>query len=251
MDRALRICKRGHEVSGTNRLKDGACRVCKLESMRAWHRANRPASGVRTKRKACPNGHEYADGSYKENVRGRVCLICRKGRLSRYNNKPETVERHKAWYRSNVERVSERGKKYRSERIEELRARARNYAKLHKDEVKARHKRWRSTEKGKERCKVYALNFRRSERGKLFSFMQHQKRKGAGPVTKTEIRYIAILKKDPCCYCGAPMEEIDHIRPISGGGTNSWDNLTASCTSCNRKKNAMSLLEFMLRRASA
>ncbi len=41
-----------------------------------------------------------------------------------------------------------------------------------------------------------------------------------------------------CGYCGtsAGSIEVDHILPISRGGTDAWSNLTLACKSCNRRK---------------
>lgn len=63
--------------------------------------------------------------------------------------------------------------------------------------------------------------------------------------------YALILRGDPCCYCGAPMKEIDHIHPLALGGDGSWANLTAACLSCNRRKNAKPLLMFLLHKLEA
>jgi 5-methylcytosine-specific restriction endonuclease McrA len=59
--------------------------------------------------------------------------------------------------------------------------------------------------------------------------------------------YIEVLRKDPCAYCGAtgvPIE-IDHIVPHSAGGPTTWENLTAACVDCNRKKRTRPLLAFV------
>lgn len=66
----------------------------------------------------------------------------------------------------------------------------------------------------------------------------------------SEPSYPAILLGDPCSYCGAPAEHIDHIVPLSRGGGGDWDNLTAACADCNMSKGAKSLLDFMLSRAA-
>ena len=47
-----------------------------------------------------------------------------------------------------------------------------------------------------------------------------------------------------CQYCGRRKGELrgrqfltrDHIRPVSRGGTNTWDNVVTSCSSCNNRK---------------
>ena len=53
-----------------------------------------------------------------------------------------------------------------------------------------------------------------------------------------------VLNRDnfTCTYCGRSRDEdnvkleIDHIVPVTKGGTNSEDNLTTSCYECNRGK---------------
>jgi 5-methylcytosine-specific restriction endonuclease McrA len=59
------------------------------------------------------------------------------------------------------------------------------------------------------------------------------------------------LLRDPCSYCGGTAGEVDHIIPRSKGGSEDWDNLTATCRSCNARKRTIPLLTFLLRRAAA
>lgn len=59
----------------------------------------------------------------------------------------------------------------------------------------------------------------------------------------------AILERDhyTCQYCGAKAPdvqlEVDHIKPVSKGGTNDLDNLTTACAECNIGKGARVLEE--------
>jgi len=44
-----------------------------------------------------------------------------------------------------------------------------------------------------------------------------------------------------CTYCGSPATEgnpltIDHVVPLTRGGTNQRENLTVACYRCNRTK---------------
>ena len=57
-----------------------------------------------------------------------------------------------------------------------------------------------------------------------------------------------VLERDnfTCRYCGqkAPDAhlEVDHIIPVSEGGTDDEDNLTTACFACNRGKSALSII---------
>ncbi|UGT61523.1 HNH endonuclease [Nocardia asteroides] len=47
-----------------------------------------------------------------------------------------------------------------------------------------------------------------------------------------------VLRRDDrrCGYCGARAHTVDHIRPRSRGGPNTWANLVACCAPCNTAK---------------
>lgn len=72
----------------------------------------------------------------------------------------------------------------------------------------------------------------------------------AGPVKKLVLR-----KSDGrCWYCGCVLNqmgamsfEIDHIQPVSRGGSSDPDNLVASCRTCNGEKADMTLKEFRVK----
>lgn len=47
-----------------------------------------------------------------------------------------------------------------------------------------------------------------------------------------------------CVYCGSQSEHIDHVIPVSRGGTNDEGNLVAACASCNLTKSDRLLSEL-------
>ena len=55
----------------------------------------------------------------------------------------------------------------------------------------------------------------------------------------------SLIKRDPCAYCGAVAQQIDHCIPISRGGWNDSLNCVASCARCNYAKGSQSVLEFL------
>jgi len=44
------------------------------------------------------------------------------------------------------------------------------------------------------------------------------------------------FKGMPCVVCGKPSDTVDHIVPLSKGGSNELNNLQPMCRSCNSKK---------------
>lgn len=124
--------------------------------------------------------------------------------------------------------------------IEASRKIAREYARQHKAEARERHRKWRAA--NVEYVRATARDA--------------QRRRSLGRNTEA-IAFAAIIRNDPCCYCGAPTEDIDHIVPICGydrhasAFPNTWDNLTAACARCNRSKRAKPLLRFLLTRRLA
>lgn len=52
----------------------------------------------------------------------------------------------------------------------------------------------------------------------------------------------------PCCYCGAPLSykdgTVEHIIPLSKGGTNRRENVTIACAPCNNHRQDYSFDEW-------
>jgi hypothetical protein len=54
-----------------------------------------------------------------------------------------------------------------------------------------------------------------------------------------------VLESGPCAYCGDLFpDEVDHVIPLSCGGTSDRDNLAPSCIRCNRDKTCLPLAEW-------
>ena len=77
---------------------------------------------------------------------------------------------------------------------------------------------------------------------------QHAKN-ATGAYEPADIAKIRKILKNCCRYCGNSLEdneEIDHITPLSRGGSNNPENLTLACRRCNRDKRDKTLIEFLL-----
>lgn len=56
----------------------------------------------------------------------------------------------------------------------------------------------------------------------------------------------AWVRRDPCVYCLAAANTIDHIVPIARGGGSGHDNLVAACRTCNFGKADTPVLVFLI-----
>lgn len=68
------------------------------------------------------------------------------------------------------------------------------------------------------------------------------------PYRKVNLNRENIFKRDnnTCIYCGSNKKlTLDHIKPKSRGGDNSWKNLVTCCFECNVKKGDMDLDKFL------
>lgn len=97
----------------------------------------------------------------------------------------------------------------------------------------------------REQTRALRLARRRSPAGKAAA----HRRRGT-PFTPDAVDYLSVILADPCVFCGAPSDSVDHIVPVSGGGTGDWDNVAPACMRCNAAKNNRPLLSFMLRRVN-
>ena len=73
-------------------------------------------------------------------------------------------------------------------------------------------------------------------------------RRGLTRKSWTRLRHIVKGRdKATCQYCGrpAPKGEVDHVLPLSRGGTDALDNLVWTCKDCNRAKGDSTLREWV------
>ena len=52
------------------------------------------------------------------------------------------------------------------------------------------------------------------------------------------------ITKYKCIYCGNPSESLDHLHPMSKGGTSRTRNCVPCCLSCNGKKSDTEVLSW-------
>jgi uncharacterized protein (TIGR02646 family) len=92
--------------------------------------------------------------------------------------------------------------------------------------------------------KVYACE----PRIKRMSVFIYLRRKNKMAHSKTKKLNLFKKYNGRCAYCGCEMDwdnfHIDHVIPKSKGGNGTYDNLVATCPTCNLYKGTLSVEEF-------
>lgn len=76
--------------------------------------------------------------------------------------------------------------------------------------------------------------------------LTHKRRAESYGVTHVPYSRTAILARwgHRCAYCPAVAKHLDHVNPLSKGGTDTEDNIVPACQRCNLSKGAKTLAEW-------
>jgi 5-methylcytosine-specific restriction endonuclease McrA len=146
---------------------------------------------------------------------------------------------------------------------EQARERQRRYLAAHAEEIRVRERERRGTRAYKDARNAYvrsryvkltaeqreAVNARvRAQRRADPIAARLEKQRWDG-ITDEGRDYMKVISRDPCVYCMAEPDTVDHIRPVSRGGDSSPMNMAPACKRCNGSKTTLDVLHFMLRAA--
>jgi 5-methylcytosine-specific restriction endonuclease McrA len=146
-------------------------------------------------------------------------------------------------------------RQYRLKNLEKRRRQQREWYAANREHAISRIKAW--AEENPEKRREYEARYREKNPGHTTRWRQRNPdkaqalnradklRRRAGRASGLCRAYAAILLGDPCSYCGGVGGQIDHIEPVARGGSNEWDNLTAACGGCNRRKFTASPLDHV------
>ena len=142
------------------------------------------------------------------------------------------LEGKRRWREAKRERQKEHARKCYLAKRDEYNEQSRARYRENRDAALAYNKRWREE------------NPEPSRRAKR----RYKARKRNQPFTPLAELWMGVIERDPCSYCGAPMQHVDHIIALNAGGDGDWDNLAAACASCNESKQDTPLLAWMATR---
>lgn len=163
-----------------------------------------------------------------------------------YRDADQDAERAAAheWAKANPERASRRSQEWRAANPERLRERNRAYRDANIEAARERSRAWR--EANPDKAKAQADRAWHSRRARL-----------AEAESDAGISVSALRDRDgdSCSYCGRDLlytgdrqdnakASIDHVVPLSRGGSHTWDNVVLACLGCNKSKGARTLSEW-------
>lgn len=177
--------------------------------------------------------------------RCKTCTAIERKRYRLANLERETAT-DRRWYAANREAKMAYAQAHMEANRVEICARRRDrYVEIRDSEIRrSRRRYWADPEKRREAARRWAR-----ENPVKNAAAGHKRRavRKTAPLTEDDYSYMAVLRRDPCAYCGNVAGTVDHIEPLNSGGSGGWANLTASCRSCNSSKSAAPLLAFLMR----
>jgi len=179
---------------------------------------------------------EFHKDRSKRDGHSKRCKTCRNiyQKVYRETHKANAVTYQKTYRKSHKAKAVVRQRVYRQTHKLEIVERQKTYRETHRAEIAKQRKAY--YELHKENYIAYAHNRRIDSNGIR--------------LTAEVVEEAIALAGDFCCWCNTYFEEghLDHIQPISRGGTNDPDNLVYICAPCNLSKNDKTILEFLLYR---
>lgn len=171
------------------------------------------------------------------------------------NHRDEVAEKNRAWWAANPGKSAEYSRRWRALNPEKARAKTRRWYRKNSGQALAINRRWMSEnrERRRQQQKIYrenhkaerALAFKRWAQANPEKQRVTNRRRRArlieatGDHTEKDIQQQYESQKGKCWWCGCDIGNefhVDHLVPLSRGGSNAPENLVISCPTCNLSK---------------
>lgn len=135
-------------------------------------------------------------------------------------------DKRRAYDVANAERIAQKKREWRKANPDKVKKHKRDSQRRNSESHSIRNKRYRQRypEKIREQSRVKWARRKTTE----------------GKYTTEDIERLYEEQHGYCAYCGIRLFEefhVDHVVPITRGGTNYYDNLLLACPHCNQSKN--------------
>lgn len=211
------------------------CPKCKTEypaTTEYFARDKKAKDGLYSQCKVCNREYREAHKEYQQNYRAA--------------NKEKLQQYYAEWQQTNREYNLARKRKYAQKRyandpeyVERRKIYSKHYRARYPDKMRAAIQQWRRY--NPERYRSTKRKYRSSVKGKASNHASsHRYRARQRLVETAPFDEQAQLKrqKSRCYYCGCKLEKyhIEHVVPLSRGGSDRPENKVLSCPECNLKK---------------
>ena len=196
--------------------------------------------------KPCAHGHIS-----ERYVSSGNCKTCRDAYTSPndHENREHIKARKAAWKRANPERVHASYVAWRAANADRERAAQRAWRAANKDRFDEHTKAWRANNPEKVRIMNANYHANNKEMRKVNSHRRRARLQAAeGSHDANDIKKIYTAQKGKCACCRKMVGDdyhVDHITPLSRGGSNWPDNIQILCAPCNLSKGAKDPIQFM------
>jgi 5-methylcytosine-specific restriction endonuclease McrA len=174
-------------------------------------------------------GEKCSRGHISERRAGNAdCVMCARNRMATWaRENPDRANAHSAeWAKRNPDKVKERVRQWGADNPEANARKAKRYRERHPEKVKERARRYVSDNPDVFR----AANARRRAR----------KKNAPGSYTAAEAQGLLGAQNHICARCRCNLKQaprhLDHIIPLSRGGSNFIENMQWLCRTCNVRK---------------
>lgn len=197
------------------------CLKCRNEYQRAYIEANREKvlENKRRWNKENPEKHRQHNKKYRNT---HLEIVSAKDRIWKALN----LDKIHAWYSANSASVKARNKKWHADNPDKAKQLRRNWMENNREKERANSRKWKSENPDKVREGLLVRRARKLGAG--------------GKITANEWNALKELYSFTCLCCKRQEPEIkltvDHVVPLSVGGTNTIDNAQPLCLSCNCSK---------------
>lgn len=227
-----KACKNGHVAE--RYVSTGSCKDC----LRKWEGEYFDRDPVRRVHK---NAH-FKEWRNRPGNREHYVQMCKEWHAA---NPEQSREVSLKWKEANPDKVKTYSQEWYAGNIDQARAKAVSYYHANRDERIAYSHAYRVSSPEKIEA------WRQTNGDKLRGQNRHRyalRRAGDGHYTADDVKRIYAMQKGKCPHCGKKLGDdyhVDHIQPVSKGGSNRASNIQLLCPPCNLKKAARDPIEHM------